>query len=165
MGHEGKQPQHTGNIKILHTANRRHPLGYWARVAHISYQEVLREDDCVTWKFHCAILKTRNVYPLKHPSRAHSQATLAAQHPITVQMQRINEKKMIWKSQQQCPHQPEGSRGMAGQCLYHSGVVQAPKVVVREAKFCLLHQLKHCPTKLSSSRWRRATERWLRPHY
>lgn len=30
--------------------------------------------------------------PLKHPSRAHSQATLAAQCPITVQMQRINEK-------------------------------------------------------------------------
>lgn len=32
-----------------------------ARVARISYQEVLREDDCVTWRFHCAIIKIRNV--------------------------------------------------------------------------------------------------------
>lgn len=99
MGHEARHPQHLENIiKILHMAKRRDPLGYWVSVAHISYQEVLRQNDCVTWRFHCAILKIRNVYLLKHPSRAPSQATLAALCSITVQMQRINEKDWFGKA-------------------------------------------------------------------
>lgn len=62
MGQEARQPQHLENIiEILHMANRRDPWCYWARVAHINYQEVLREDDCVTWRFYCAILRIRNV--------------------------------------------------------------------------------------------------------
>lgn len=62
MGQEARQPQHLENIiEILYMANRRDPWCYWARVAHINYQEVLREDDCVTWRFYCAILRIRNV--------------------------------------------------------------------------------------------------------
>lgn len=89
--------------------------------------------------------KNKKMCPLKHSSRAHSQATLAGQCPITVQMKKINEKTDLEKPAAVPSPLPEKNRGMAGQCIYHSWVVQAPKAVVREDKFVCYISLNDIP--------------------